>query len=224
MRLADRFQIPVISFIDTPGAYPGLGAEQRGQASAIANSIECCMSLKVPNISIIIGEGGSGGAIALASSNKVIMLENSIYSVISPEGCASILWRDPSKSLQAADAMKLTAKDLLRLGVIDEIISEPLGGAHRDPESIASDIKHSIIKNLKSFENLSKNEIYDHRKAKFLQIGRDQGFSQSSNLEGDGLSYKGSNMQKLASHFVKNKLIYGGISLLAITSLIALIF
>jgi acetyl-CoA carboxylase carboxyl transferase subunit alpha len=140
MKLADRFQIPVVSFIDTPGAYPGLGAEQRGQASAIANSIECCMSLTVPNISIIIGEGGSGGAIALASSNKVIMLENSIYSVISPEGCASILWRDPSKSLQAAEAMKLTAKDLLKLGVIDEIISEPLGGAHRDPESIAADL------------------------------------------------------------------------------------
>jgi acetyl-CoA carboxylase carboxyl transferase subunit alpha len=113
MKLADKFNIPVITFVDTPGAYPGIGAEQRGQASAIATSIECSMSLNVPNISIIIGEGGSGGAIALASSNKVIMLENSIYSVISPEGCASILWRDPSKSLQAADAMKLTAKDLL---------------------------------------------------------------------------------------------------------------
>ena len=111
MKLADRFKIPVISFIDTPGAYPGIGAEQRGQAIAIANSIECCMSLKVPNISIIIGEGGSGGAIALASSNKVIMLEHSIYSVISPEGCASILWRDPSKSLEAAEAMKLTANN-----------------------------------------------------------------------------------------------------------------
>ena len=134
--MADRFQIPVITFIDTPGAYPGVGAEQRGQASAIANSIECCMSLKVPNISIIIGEGGSGGAIALASSNKVIMLENSIYSVISPEGCASILWRDPSKSLQAAEAMKLTAKDLLKLGIIDEIIDEPLGGAHRNANTV----------------------------------------------------------------------------------------
>ena len=111
MQLANRFQIPVITFVDTPGAYPGIGAEQRGQASAIAHSIECCMSLTVPNISIIIGEGGSGGAIALASSNKVIMLENSIYSVISPEGCASILWRDQSKSLEAAEAMKLTAKD-----------------------------------------------------------------------------------------------------------------
>jgi acetyl-CoA carboxylase carboxyl transferase subunit alpha len=152
------------------------------------------------------------------------MLENSIYSVISPEGCASILWRDPSKSLQAAEAMKLTAKDLLKLKVIDEIISEPLGGAHRDPENIATDIKHSIIKNLKSFENFSKEEIYDHRKAKFLQIGRDQGFNKSTNLEGGGLSYKESNIQKLLFHLEKNKLIYAGIGLLAITSLLSLIF
>ena len=170
MKLANRFQIPVVSFIDTPGAYPGLGAEQRGQASAIANSIECCMSLTVPNFSIIIGEGGSGGAIALASSNKVIMLENSIYSVISPEGCASILWRDPSKSLQAAEAMKLTAKDLLKLGVIDEIISEPLGGAHRDPESIAADIKHSIIKNLKSLKILVKKKFMTIEKQNFFKL------------------------------------------------------
>ncbi len=224
MKLADRFKIPVVSFIDTPGAYPGLGAEQRGQASAIANSIECCMSLTVPNISIIIGEGGSGGAIALASSNKVIMLENSIYSVISPEGCASILWRDPSKSLQAAEAMKLTAKDLLKLGVIDEVIGEPLGGAHRDPETIASDIKHSIMKNLKSFEKLSKEEIYDHRKGKFLQIGRDQGFNKTAGLEDGGLSYTESKLQKISFHIEKNKLIYAGLGILAATSLIVLIF
>ena len=224
MKLADRFQIPVVSFIDTPGAYPGLGAEQRGQASAIANSIECCMSLTVPNISIIIGEGGSGGAIALASSNKIIMLENSIYSVISPEGCASILWRDQSKSLEAAEAMKLTAKDLLNLRIIDEIIDEPLGGAHRDPESFAENIKNSIIKNLRSFENFSKDEVYDHRKTKFLQIGRDQGFSKSTNLNNTGLSYKDSSLQKIKVHLDKNKLVYVGLGLLAITSLIALFF
>ena len=223
MKLADRFQIPVVSFIDTPGAYPGLGAEQRGQASAIANSIECCMSLTVPNISIIIGEGGSGGAIALASSNKVIMLENSIYSVISPEGCASILWRDPSKSLQAAEAMKLTAKDLLKLKIIDEIIAEPLGGAHRDPDNIADDIKYSIIKNLKSFDNMNKQEIYDHRKTKFLQIGRDQGFSKSSSLNKGELSYKGSSFKKLQSQLQKNKYVYLGIGLVLFAGIIALI-
>ena len=224
MKLAERFQIPVITFIDTPGAYPGIGAEQRGQASAIAHSIEASMSLTVPNIAIIIGEGGSGGAIALASSNKVIMLENSIYSVISPEGCASILWRDPSKSLQAAEAMKMTAKDLLNLGIIDEIISEPLGGAHRDPESIANEVKHSIKKNLHSFENFSKEEVYDHRKTKFLKIGRDQGFNKSSNLDDIGLSYKESGIQKIKIHIVKNKLIYTGIGLVFITGLISVIY
>jgi acetyl-CoA carboxylase carboxyl transferase subunit alpha len=208
MKLANRFQIPIVTFIDTPGAYPGIGAEQRGQASAIATSIECCMSLKVPNISIIIGEGGSGGAIALASSNKVIMLENSIYSVISPEGCASILWRDPSKSLQAAEAMKLTAKDLLELGIIDEVIKEPLGGAHRDPETIAQDIKHSIIKNLKVFENLTRDEIYDHRKAKFLKIGREKGFTKSGNLNDSGLGYKESYLDKARREFNKNQYLY----------------
>ncbi len=224
MKLADRFQIPVVTFIDTPGAYPGIGAEQRGQASAIANSIESSMSLTVPNISIIIGEGGSGGAIALASSNKVIMLENSIFSVISPEGCASILWRDPSKSLQAAEAMKMTAKDLLNLGIIDEIIPEPIGGAHRNPESISDDIKHSIIKNLRSFENLSKEEVYDHRKTKFLKIGRNQGFSKSSDLNDTGLSYKESILQKIQNHIAKNKLVYIGISLVFIAGLVSIIY
>ena len=221
MKLAERFQIPVVSFIDTLGAYPGIDAEQRGQASAIANSIETCMSLTVPNISIIIGEGGSGGAIALASSNKVIMLENSIYSVISPEGCASILWRDPSKSLQAAEAMKLTASDLLKLKIIDDVIQEPLGGAHRDPEMIAGDIKHSIIKSLKFFEKYSKDEIYDHRKAKFLQIGRDQGIGKATGLSGDDLSYKASSFKKLKSHINENKFIYFGIGILSITAFIA---
>ena len=211
MQLANRFQIPIISFIDTPGAYPGVGAEQRGQASAIANSIECCMSLKVPNISIIIGEGGSGGAIALASSNKVIMLENSIYSVISPEGCASILWRDPTKSLEAADAMKLTAKDLLELGIIDEIINEPLGGAHRDQDMIARNVKQSIIENLKSFENLSRDEIYDHRKNKFLKIGREGGLAKSTSLNDISLGYKESYLNKVRRAFIRNQYLYYGL-------------
>jgi len=221
MQLADRFQIPVVSFIDTPGAYPGIGAEQRGQASAIATSIECSMSLKVPNISIIIGEGGSGGAIALASSNKVIMLENSIYSVISPEGCASILWRDPSKSLQAADAMKLTAKDLLELGIIDEIIKEPLGGAHRDVETITQHVKHSIIKNLKQYENFSREEVYKDRKAKFLKIGRDKGFIESTSLTDSSFGHKDSFLSKINRDFYNNKYLYFGVLAVVLTALIA---
>jgi acetyl-CoA carboxylase carboxyl transferase subunit alpha len=184
MRLADNFNIPIILFIDTPGAYPGVGAEDRGQAEAIAKSIECCMEIKVPTISIVIGEGGSGGAIALASSNKVLMLENAIYSVISPEGCATILWRDPKKTLEAAKAMKLSAKDLLELKIIDEIILEPTGGAHRDKDLILLNIKTSITKNLNEFSSMSREEILTHRKNKFLLIGRNKGFiSQSEDLE-----------------------------------------
>ena len=222
MQLANRFQIPVVSFIDTPGAYPGLGAEQRGQASAIATSIECSMSLNVPNISIIIGEGGSGGAIALASSNKVIMLENSIYSVISPEGCASILWRDPSKSLQAADAMKLTAKDLLELGIIDEVIKEPLGGAHRDAETIAQNVKYSIIKNLKHYESFSKEEVYNDRKARFLKIGRDKGFTKSANLTESSFNHKESFFSKIKKEFDGNKYVYFGLLAVILTVSITL--
>ena len=176
MELADKFNIPIVSFIDTPGAYPGVGAEERGQAEAIAKSIECCMKLKVPTLAIIIGEGGSGGAIALASSSKVIMLDNAIYSVISPEGCATILWRDPKKMLDAAKAMKLSAKDLLDLKVIDEIITEPLGGAHRDRNLILSNVKESISKNLDSYKEMSPEEIFNQRKNKFLKIGRNKGF------------------------------------------------
>ena len=176
MNLANKFNIPIISFIDTPGAYPGVGAEERGQAEAIAKSIECCMKLKVPTLAIIIGEGGSGGAIALASSSKVLMLENAIYSVISPEGCATILWRDPKKMLDAAKAMKLSAKDLLELQIIDEIVPEPIGGAHRDRESMLQNIKDSITKNLEYFETKSAEEIFNERKNKFLRIGRNKGF------------------------------------------------
>ena len=224
MKLADRFKIPVVSFIDTPGAYPGIGAEQRGQATAIANSIECCMSLKVPNISIIIGEGGSGGAIALASSNKVIMLEHSIYSVISPEGCASILWRDPTKSLEAAEAMKLTADELLKLGIIDEIISEPLGGAHRDSDKIASEIKKSIIKNLKDFENSSGEQIYEQRKTRFLKIGRDGGFKKSSGTTTQqGLGYIEPNFSKIVRFFENKKRIYIALGALILATILYLL-
>ena len=208
MNLANKFKIPIISFIDTPGAYPGVGAEERGQAEAIAKSIECCMELKVPTLAIIIGEGGSGGAIALASSNKVIMLENSIYSVISPEGCATILWRDPKKMLDAAKAMKLSAKDLLDLRIIDEIIPEPLGGAHRDRDLMLDNLRDSIAKNLEYFKHLSFDEIINERKNKFLKIGRGKGFvSDSENLS--TLIDKNNNFEILKT----NKLLVGSIVL-----------
>tara|TARA_Y100000590_G_scaffold61510_1_gene65674 strand:+ start:66 stop:1166 length:1101 start_codon:yes stop_codon:yes gene_type:complete len=204
MKLADKFNIPIILFIDTPGAYPGVGAEERGQAEAIAKSIECCMELKVPTISIIIGEGGSGGAIALASSNKVLMFENAIYSVISPEGCASILWRDPTKALEAAEAMKLSSKDLLELGIIDEIISEPTGGAHRDRELCIINLKESIQKNLNEMESMTRDEIFSHRKSKFLSIGRSKGFT--SNVELDkNLVMKENLLQIVLTKFKKFK-------------------
>ena len=177
MNLANKFKIPIINFVDTPGAYPGVGAEERGQAEAIAKSIECSMQLTVPTLSIIIGEGGSGGAIALASSSKVLMLENAIYSVISPEGCATILWRDPTKTLEAAKAMKLSAKDLLKLEIIDEIIPEPLGGAHRDKDLILDNVRSAIDRNLSKFLTLNEEEILNQRKNKFLDIGRNKGFS-----------------------------------------------
>ncbi len=177
MKLANKFNIPIISFIDTPGAYPGIGAEQRGQAEAIASSIECCMSLKVPIISVIIGEGGSGGAIALASANKVLMFENAIYSVISPEGCASILWRDPSKSLEAAKAMKLTSNELLKMQIIDEIIKEPVGGAHRNKEQVILSTKEVLIKYLEEFKKYTREEIFEQRKKKFLSIGKEKTFT-----------------------------------------------
>jgi len=196
MNLANKFNIPIISFIDTPGAYPGVGAEERGQAEAIAKSIECCMELKVPTIAVVIGEGGSGGAIALASSNKVLMLENAIYSVISPEGCATILWRDPKKMLDAAKAMKLSAKDLLKLKVIDEIVQEPIGGAHRDRDVILGNVKESLIKNLNYFDELSSEEIMNDRKNKFLKIGRTDGFMRSTD-ELSTLTVKKNNFDKI---------------------------
>ena len=214
MKLADKFNIPIISFIDTPGAYPGVGAEERGQAEAIAKSIECCMKLKVPTLAIVIGEGGSGGAIALASSNKVIMLENAIYSVISPEGCATILWRDPKKMLDAAKAMKLSAKDLLELKVIDEIISEPLGGAHRDRDLILRNVRLTISKNLNLFKEMSADQILDQRKNKFLKIGRNIGFI--SNPESlSALDNKTNNIYQLIKD--KKKVFYAVVSFILLT-------
>ena len=204
MKLANKFKIPVVSFIDTPGAYPGVGAEERGQAEAIAKSIECCMELTVPTISVIIGEGGSGGAIALASSNKVLMLENAIYSVISPEGCATILWRDPKKTLEASTAMKLSSKDLLDLQIIDEVIPEPTGGANRDRDLILDNVRNSIRKNLETFENMNKDEILMQRKDKFLSIGRNKGFT-SYSVFSDNLSMKVSLLNKIKNKLDNNK-------------------
>jgi len=208
MKLADKYNIPVMSFVDTPGAYPGIGAEQRGQAEAIASSIECCMSLRVPIISVIIGEGGSGGAIALASANKVLMLENAIYSVISPEGCASILWRDPSKSLEAAKAMKLTASELLKIRIIDEIIQEPIGGAHRNKEQVIYSTKVALIKHLDEFKNFTREETVEQRRQKFLEIGKQKSFvSFSKNL--GNLVQKGDFFALVKENYLKykNKLI-----------------
>ena len=204
MKLADKFNIPIISFIDTPGAYPGVGAEERGQAEAIAKSIECCMELNVPTFSIIIGEGGSGGAIALASSNKVIMLENAIYSVISPEGCATILWRDPKRTLDAAKAMKLSSKDLFDLKVIDEIIPEPVGGAHRDKDLILDNVRKSIENNLNTFLNMTSEEVLNDRKNKFLTIGRNKGFIHKLD-DLSTLSLKKNKINLFIEKFLKSK-------------------
>jgi len=208
MKLANKFNIPIISFIDTPGAYPGVGAEERGQAEAIAKSIECCMSLSVPTFAIIIGEGGSGGAIALASSNKVIMLENAIYSVISPEGCATILWRDPKRTLDAAKAMKLSSKDLLELKVIDEVIPEPVGGAHRDRDLILNNVRESIENNLNEFFNMSGDEVLNHRKNKFLAIGRSKGFISKLD-EVNSLTMKKNKVNTFIENFLASKINLG---------------
>ena len=172
MEMADRFGLPVITFVDTSGAYPGVDAEERGQAEAIARSTDCCLSLGVPMVSVIIGEGGSGGAIAIATANNVLMLEHAIYSVISPEGAASILWRDPARSKDAAVALKITAQDLKKFGVIDEIIPEPLGGAHRNPQAAMTATGEVLARILTSYDGLSPDVIRTQRREKFLGIGR----------------------------------------------------
>lgn len=172
MELAERFKLPVLCFVDTAGAFPGIEAEERGQAEAIARSTEACLGLGSPNIAIIIGEGGSGGAIAIATANKVLMLEHAIYSVISPEGAASILWRDAARSQDAATGMKITAQDMLRFGVIDRIISEPAGGAHRLPEEAISRAGHAISSALSDLAGLSPDQLRNQRADRFLAIGR----------------------------------------------------
>ena len=172
MDMADKFNMPVICFVDTDGAYPGIESEARGQAEAIASSIEKCLQIKVPLISIIIGMGGSGGAIAIASANRVLMLDNSIYSVISPEGCASILWRSADKTKDATEALKLTAQDLKSLGVIDEIIEEPTGGAHRDGLATVEKVGEVIVRHLRELSVMSRDDLKKDRNQKFLEMGK----------------------------------------------------
>ena len=172
MDMADRFSLPVVSLVDTAGAYPGIGAEERGQAEAIARSTDCCLSLGVPIISVIIGEGGSGGAVAIATANRIYMLEHAIYTVASPEAAASILWRDSTRAQDAATNMKITAKDLLKLGVVDGIIPEPIGGAHRDGVEVVRATGDVIVKALADYDDMSPSEIRQERRDKFLSIGR----------------------------------------------------
>ena len=171
MKLADQFGIPVVSLVDTSGAFPGVQAEERGQAEAIARSTEQCLVLSVPMIAAVVGEGGSGGAIAIAAANRVLMFEHAVYSVISPEGCASILWRTADKAPDAAEAMKITAADLQALGVVDRIVNEPLGGAHRDPDAAIGALKGALIEELDGCGELGPDEIRAQRRAKFLAIG-----------------------------------------------------
>jgi acetyl-CoA carboxylase carboxyl transferase subunit alpha len=171
MRLADKFGLPVVTLVDTPGAYPGIGAEERGQAQAIAESIRTMLQISVPIIAIIIGEGGSGGALAIAVGNRVLALEHSIYSVISPEGCASILWRDASKAKEAAEALKLTAQDLYQFGIVDEIIPEPLGGAHWDPQLTAENVKKSLLSNLERYKGFDREHVLRERREKYRNYG-----------------------------------------------------
>jgi acetyl-CoA carboxylase carboxyl transferase subunit alpha len=172
MEMADRFDIPVLALVDTAGAYPGIEAEERGQAEAIARSTDTCLALGVPNVAMILGEGGSGGAIAIAAANRVLMLEHAIYSVISPEGAASILWRDTAKAQEAATNMKITADDLMRFAVIDEIIREPMGGAHRAPETAIQAVGNAIATSLGALLHMDRDAIRAHRQHKFMTIGR----------------------------------------------------
>ena len=172
MEMANHFNLPVVSLVDTAGAYPGIGAEERGQAEAIARSTDCCLSLGVPIVSVIIGEGGSGGAVAIATANRIYMLEHAIYTVASPEAAASILWRDSTRAVDAATNMKITAQDLLRLGIIDGIIAEPVGGAHRDGVEVVRATGETIVQALTAYDNVGPADIRKERREKFLAMGR----------------------------------------------------
>ncbi len=171
MRLAERFGMPVLTFVDTPGAHPGVGAEERGQAEAIARAIETCLDLRVPIIATVIGEGGSGGAIAIATADRVLMLEHAIYSVISPEGCAAILWRSADKAAEAAGALRLTAQDLHGFGLVDEVVEEPVGGAHRAPQTTITRVGEAIARHLEELEAISGEELRAARRRRFLAMG-----------------------------------------------------
>ena len=171
MQLADRFGLPVVTLVDTPGAFPGVQAEERGQAEAIARSTQQCLELRVPLIAVVVGEGGSGGAVALAAANRVLMFEHAVYSVISPEGCASLLWRTADKAADAAEAMRITASDLQALGVVDRVVEEPLGGAHREPETAMAGLKEALVEELDGCAALGSKELVSQRRAKFLAIG-----------------------------------------------------
>jgi acetyl-CoA carboxylase carboxyl transferase subunit alpha len=219
MKLAEQFDMPVISFVDTPGAYPGVGAEQRGQADAIAKATECCLSLGVPIIVVIIGEGGSGGAVAIGTGNNVLMLENSIYSVISPEGCSSILWKDSSKAPEAAEALKLTADDMLKVDVVDKVISEPIGGGHRNRSKVIEDTGNAIDEYLKTLSNQHGNQLKHSRQERYLQIGRSGLFSDKTSAANAVLDSKYGHVRENNNLF-KNPIFISSLALLAIVAVV----
>ena len=216
MRLAENFDIPVISLVDTPGAYPGVGAEQRGQSEAIAKTTECCLSLGVPIVVVIIGEGGSGGAVAIGTGNNVLMLENSIYSVISPEGCSSILWKDASKNVEAASSLKLTADEMLKIDVVDQIINEPNGGAHRNQLKAIQDTGDAIENCLNILSNQHGNDLKRERQERYLQIGRSGLFSEKMTEVNSVLDQK---YGKIKDKKIKRKLVSRFIIFIIILSL-----
>ena len=223
MKLAENFDIPVISLVDTPGAYPGVGAEQRGQSEAIAKTTECCLSLGVPIVVVIIGEGGSGGAVAIGTGNNVLMLENSIYSVISPEGCSSILWKDASKNVEAASALKLTANDMQKVDVVDQVILEPIGGAHRNQLKTIESTGDAIEECLNILSNQHGNDLKRARQERYLQIGRAGLFSEKMTAVNSVLDQK---YGKIKDKYLMKKIIFrtASFTLLLIISIAVLYY